>query len=60
MQGSKIQLVIDGSLSRRLSSSLRELLLFRSTILAFAERDIRDLVANPESGPVLDVVVGDP
>ena len=41
MQGSKIELVIDGSPSRRLSSSLRELLLFRSTILAFAERDIR-------------------
>jgi lipopolysaccharide transport system permease protein len=41
MQGSKIELVIDGSPSRRLSSSLRELFLFRSTILAFAERDIR-------------------
>jgi lipopolysaccharide transport system permease protein len=41
MEGSKIELVMDGSPSRRLSQSLRELLLFRSTILAFAERDIR-------------------
>lgn len=41
MQGSKMELVIDGALSRRLRSCLREVLLFRSTILAFAERDIR-------------------
>jgi hypothetical protein len=45
----RMELVIDGAPARRLGSALAEVWVFRGTIRAFAERDIRVKYSKPRS-----------